>query len=797
MYFSPRVHSALYSFIVLFSACLVPILYATDPLDTLTLGDSTSETAHGFNSTTSKIIVGGFGETARQLLPPPTPGWAGGTMSFNLLVNPDKQNYLTARFWGDEVTPNRMLVFVEGKQIGYRHLGDIDQLDYGNEDPVYNGRFYYVTTPLPLSLTKGKKSMSFELRGYGPIWPYGMTFDSFQKPMTTPTRGTYTLSTHTDGYFVPPSREKQGEAVKNPPTRSSPGKEVLDELKARVNGEIEAEMKSPLPPNQMQMQLLSRAWSVDWSAAYHHPDVIKKIVAGLDAIYLGTLKNPSLVQSDPVTPNPAWFGLGLAGQAITMLSEPLKPYLEEPVASGIVGPNVVKEEGDKVSRREAYAGMLVASRDWHRKHRRLYTNQSIINDLYGIYLCNRGVAVLSPFQALPEPEVMRYLYESVGLQPWSDSDPGGEGPQERSDKNWNVGGDYREVTGKGLTRELGYVGNYGEVIDWVTAVYEATRPMPWQSDQPGDPKILAQLIKVAKARSIFRYPMLDAEGNRAMRLETVIGWRDVTLPGDIAYGQRVTWDANTLEAAASTLDPSLVGFGRQMLGDNQYFFSLERQMKQPGLRSTIGLLTAPNDYKTVLADTGKTGGNLPMSPGQPDFVWTDEGDGVVALKHGEEIFYASLYWRARQGINYLARVHYMTPQIARIAVVREQTQYTGSGITFKRPNWTTAGYGNGGVPYNDGAVSASAGEELPVAQMPQGVRYKPGDENVYAGRGDFYSLRYGPFLIGMNMTSDGKFPLTVPAEMKDVVDLVSGKKYNAGEAITVGARSTVLLHEGK
>ena len=768
-----------------------------DLMDTITLGDSASEAAHAFHSSNSEVITGGLGQSARHLLPPVTPGWAGGEMSVTLTIDPEKPNYLTTRFWGDEVTGNRMLLFADEKQIGYRHLGDIDQVDFGNEDPVYNGRFYYVTTPLPLSLTQGKKSMRFELRGYGPIWPYGMTFDSFQKPMTTPTRGTYRLYTHTEGCFVPPEDEKQGMAVASPPVRPAPGPEILDQVKARINGEIAKELAASIPPNQMQIELLSRAWSVDWSIAYHNPAVLDKVLSGLDALAQAYFKNPSLAQSDPVTPNPDWFGLGLAGQAITMLSGPLKPHLEEQI--DIAGADGGQGEGEgRMTRRAAYTKMLVTSRDWHRQHRRLYTNQSMINDLYGIYLCNRGVAALAPEEALPEPEVRRYLYESVGLQRWSDSDPGDpsvKGPQERTTKNWNVGENYWELTEKGLTKELGFVGNYGEVIDWVTAIYEATRPVPWQTGSSGDTKILAQLIKIAKARSIFRYPMQDAQGNRAMRLETVIGWRDAHIPGDIVYAQRASWDANTLEAAASTLDPALIGFGSQMLDDNQYFASLARQMEQPGLRSTIGLLSAPNDYKAVLGYTGKRRGLLPMAPGQPDFVWTDEEDGVVAVKHGEEIFYASLYWRARQAINFLARVHDLTPQFSRIAVVAEQTVYTSSGITFRRPNWTTAGYGNGGVPYKEVSVSASTGEKLPVARMPRGVNYKMGDENVYAGKGDFYTLRYGPFLIGMNMTKEKKFQLTVPVGMDDAVDLVSGKKYKAGAEIDVNPRSTVVLRE--
>lgn len=59
-----------------------------------------------------------------------------------------------------------------------------------------------------------------------------------------------------------------------------------------------------------------------------------------------------------------------------------------------------------------------------------------------------------------------------------------------------------ELTNKALTKELGYVGYYGEVLDRVTKIYDVTRPTP---DLPGDPRIRAQAIKIAKARAIFPY----------------------------------------------------------------------------------------------------------------------------------------------------------------------------------------------------------------------------------------------------------------------------------------------------
>src|SRR5208283_3367758 len=145
-------------------------------------------------------------------------------------------NYFTARFWGSDENTNRLILYCEGKQIGYRHLGDIDVLDSPNGGRACNERFFYTTTPLPFAMTKGKTNLDLEIRATGRIWSYGTFFEQYQKPMTGPSRGIYRACTHTDGFFAPPADENQGDAPANPPVRKEPGPEVLDKLKARVSG---------------------------------------------------------------------------------------------------------------------------------------------------------------------------------------------------------------------------------------------------------------------------------------------------------------------------------------------------------------------------------------------------------------------------------------------------------------------------------------------------------------------------------------------------------------------------------
>ena len=744
-------------------------------LDDIIFGDAKSEEQHGFSAERSEALQGGLRQPARRLLPLARESWEGGRLWFNLKVSPDQPNYFTVRFWGDDVGQNTLILYCQGKQIGYRHLGDIDILDHGCDEPIYNGRFFYNTTPLPLELTRGKTQLAFEIRSSGPIWGYGKNFAQYQKNMTRPTRGIYRAYTHTNGFFVPPPDELQGEAPRNPPVRQEPGVEVLEEVRKRVNSSLDGILRDRRRPGQMPIHFLARAYWVKETPAYQNPKTVEQVIRGLDDLFLRYRKNPKLAQADPGTPNPDWFGFGLAGDAIRLLGKQLEPFLDEEISDG---------QGGKIKRRAAWCEMLLASREWNRRNRRQYTNQSMIKDM-NIYRANRGIAALNPVQALPENEALRYLYESIGVQPWlgSDTEHGSARP---------LGDDYWQLTDKGLTKELGFVGYYGEVLDWITQIYDSVR----DPGQEGDPKIKAQLEKVARARAWFRYPALDAEGFRCMRAETVVGWRDVHFPGDVTYGQRPTWDASPIEMAAATLDPDAVGYAQQMLMDNQFFAMLKNQMRERGLRTTMALLNVAGDYERLKAQPPGPR-RLPMSPGQPDVAWADEEDGVLAVKHGDEILYVSLYWRARYAVNFLARVHHLTPQFSRTAVVRQETEFEPSGMTYKRPDWVNMGFGNGGHRYPGNLHSAHAGEQLPIAKIPAGIPFKPGQENIHAGKGSFYSLRYGNYLVGMNTTTNQTFTLKVPAGLLSAPELMTGRTLSLKAPLKVTSHSTTVLYLGE
>lgn len=733
----------------------------TDRYDEIMFGDKSSEKKHNLQQRSSQTIKGGLGQSARVLLPIEGERVEGGNMTFRMKVDPEKQNYFTARFWGsDSGNSNILILFCEGKQIGYRHLGDYDMLDIANEDAPFHERFTYTTLPLPLNMTKGKTEIELSIRSTGYIFRYGDTFDKYQKPMKKPSKAIYKAYTHTNGYFTPNKNEKQGEEPKEI-IRTSPGEEILTQIKVQVNEEID-KMLIKKSLNQYELLFLADAYYISWTNAFNNKGIIEKIIEATDIYSDRFKKNPAIVYED------SWVTVGLLCQAICRFVPEIGSVLD------------VKMENGQ-TRKQNWSDLFVASVDYAKTHRRQYTNQSMIVDLY-LYHVNNALSIVDYKKALPNYQTLRYFYESMGLAPWL-----GKVVNEGYEKP--LGENYYQLTAKGLTKELGFVGGYGEIVHWMNHIYNATGVEgAWDSR---DPIIRAQMLKMFKARSYFRYPSIDNDGYKAMRAEAVVGWRDHGVyPGNILYGEKgYTREATPITVTASTLESDVVGYAQQMMCDNQFFSVVKEKMTDRGIHSTHTLLKLPDEYARIKAQADRNT-KLPMSKGMPDVVFSDEEDGVIAIKNGDEILYASLYWRANYAINFLARVHYITPEIDRIATVFEDVKFTDSGLRYKRPERINLAFSDARNFYPD-IKSAHTGEELPIAKIPDGMKYELGWENVYAGKGDFYTLRYGKYLIGMNCTKDKIFELHVP-KAKSVIEFPS-KSPIKETTLSIKPQTTIVL----
>ena len=72
------------------------------------------------------------------------------------------------------------------------------------------------------------------------------------------------------------------------------------------------------------------------------------------------------------------------------------------------------------------------------------------------------------------------------------------------------------------------------------------------------------------------------------------------------------------------------------------------------------------------------------------------------------------------------------------------------------------------------------------------MKFKPGDENIYAGKADYYELRYGNYVIAINGSTDKTFEVEVP-KAKIVLDLTDNKNRVEQGRLKVAPRTTVVL----
>ena len=774
-------------------ATLVVLPAAARTIDHVPLSQEATGGAHNIRIVNGSVSPGGLGQPTVHIAAPADGGWRGGGVDFRIKVDPAKTNFFTTRLWGGEAVDGNLTLICGGKQVGDRLLSDYDQLDYGAKHPQFAGAFFYRTYRLPDSVTKGKTSIDCTIEASGAIFSYADDFAKFQGAMKTPSRGLYDVFTHDDPWLdsgamvdgaVTIGEKRAGEGRIAPKT---PGSEVLGAIRVRMEGTATGLLNAPRPLGQHEIAFLAIFRTKSWTKMAKDPRVVPAIVKGMDDYIAAYARNPDLVKFDKTTWNPDWFGFGPLAQALVTDPTPFLPLLDQQVAW---------KDGAKITRRAALAEMFQASRDWLRTHRRFYTNQSMIVDCWGIYYANRGLAVVAPDKAMPEDKARRYLYEAVGIEEWRGDDlpDGGSsydagGPDGTKGSPYKVTKGYHLVTRKGLTRELGYVGNYGEVSGWVGAIYNATRPAP---GQPGDPRILEQLARIAVARGPFRYPAVDDEGFAGMRSMVDIGWRDLKAPGELAYVQvGHSGLSSPIEAAVLTADPRLVGYAQQMVQDNQLWPVLTAASTRPGFREAYGLLNLIDEVD-ALNKMPAQAARLPMTVGQPDFAFADAEDGVVAVKRGEERFYASLWWRGNRGVTRLGKVWMSGPRGNRIATVPVDTRFEPSGQFWTRPDKTvllkTASFNK-----DYGVTLAEAGEKVPVSRAPDGITVKLGEDSIYAGRGDSHVMSYAGYTIAVNMSDAKPLEFTVPRHEGN--ELLSKRPFEAGTVLQMAPRTTAIFFD--
>lgn len=459
--------------------------------------------------------------------------------------------------------------------------------------------------------------------------------------------------------------------------------------------------------------------------------------------------------------------------------------------------------GDLPVRHAAYREMLLASREYWRQNQRHYTNQVQFTSL-GVYLCNKGLELLSPEDAWPEQQAREWIHEAVGLLPLS------SGEFADGTKKWKLGRDYHIYSEQGLSRELGYVGGYGEITgDLLVAMYEAVTEGAIRRE---DEELRTRIEQLFEARGFFRHEGVDEEGHRVMRLESVIGWRNEHYAGEVVYVTPTDKDVNPLQASSAFPTPQLLGWSQEMVADGQLGPMLDLLHTDASAR--IGLNAARFVMRDLarFRDAAPSAERLPGGWGRPDFVFADPVTGAVAVKRGDEVLYVSLYWRARQAVNRWSRVHLLRPDAERSGTVRCDVEFGSArpvGV-FTIQDWVCWDYtvndsdGNGILP---GGITppgpelhqAYAGQRLPVAPTPRDMDPKLGADEVgveaiESGRAPFYRFAYAGYHIAMNTTADQTFSYKCPATGRGI-DCATGGTTTLSTMRRIGPGETIVLFD--
>ncbi|MEO8616472.1 MAG: PA14 domain-containing protein [Luteolibacter sp.] len=711
-------------------------------LDSIVFGDTASETAHALISPLTPIISGGLGQPARRMLwdPADTTVKEGGYLEFNATCDPLAINYVTLKLWGSDTNKTASGVLhiyqVEGSelyQVGYRNIQAYEYSPLAwatrSEKPIYE-RFYYTTIPLPLSLTQGRSSVRLRILG--------------AEMNSLGSLPVYRAYVHCSSYFVPPAGDPQSPEPAPAPVRPTNGASLPVAL-ARARQQSISDMTSWLANGNGDLNQLITGYTVAWTPAYQNPLIPPRVVASIDSTCQGYFANPGSAGS-------AWGGaFGWVGERVGKIGA---------AAFGAAALDEVIDLGDPAgpaARRVLWAKMLKASRDAGRFGRRgPTTNQGIICDKE-IYNANKGLLVISSPDAFTDERAKQYLLEAVGLLPWPGPDLAGGG-------NYSfMGSNYYIVTPAGLTKENGYVAAYGEVYDVSTAYWPMT----------GDLRFKNRAAEMFRARSYFRFPMMDADGFRSFMMVGPLDWRShQTFPFDPAYGERY----DRIAVALATQDPYAIGYARQMFDDNQGgIFGTD-------LNAAIALET--------LVNTPDSGERLPMGKGQPDYAWADVDNGIVAIKHGEELTWIEPYWQARNGLHSTGRAMQITPTEARLSYPRNDMQFKWNGTWSSKPDgvgWDAAPL----VTPNGLVHQAYLGDKFVQAQAPLDAQQ---NREEFIGRASFYATRYGRYLVGINMDKVNSYVLKTPAGFTSAPELIT--KQTLSGVITVAPFSAVVLDLG-
>lgn len=864
-------------------------------LDVIIFGDRASESAHGLAADSTAVVTGRSGQPARVAKPLDPPDIKGGELRFTMRVDPSAQNYFSLKFWGSDVSPYKSIVYLDGEQVGYRRAGDYEAINTGSSRPLVD-RFYYNTVMLPLSHTTGRRLVEITVRTYDANFTAKVTADSRGYYRAFTHTGAH-LDTEGEQHtaFTPPTEpapdktpaEKQ--ALIDGYTASQV--KLFDDYSAKVDATATGRLS--IVRYQDELRFYAQALLQDWSparTAAQRRSALDRILKSVDNHVKDYYGNVRLLASGGHQSD--WGGYyGALGEALYIVENLLADdsvygtaefsrFLDQPFATNTAdGPNSlagVDWNGGELTRREAWERVLKANFDFARS-RLSYIYNQVMYTYEGAWEAHEGLRLIGSPHYEGRPRSHAILLEALGARPFLGEEvlvgPAGRpldlyhslfyhdgsarftedylqvvmkglarsatNPDGTVRRRLPLGRHFTTISGGGLTRENGYVANYGESANYLPEHFYRT--LGHAGDESLNDEILKLALKNLHARGYTRYTDVDENGRRTMRMEQVVDERNTAYPGNYGYAIRLSEGKALLYAslerhmarnetryADASWDDTwryareAVGFAQQQLADNQYFnnFSATASKNKVDYRLAetyryvtgeradyprfgkvqAGVVHPQTDFRYYTADQVMA---LDVDPADYErFAWVDVDTLFLSMRDGDTRIFGSLNERNR-GYAGNGRLHVINGTHDNIVQVETDAKFRYEDYWARMDNIDVDFMEDQQV--RDGAApQALAGEVLPITHQP-GVgtvrrdNFEP--DTGYSAYPDLLTARYGDHLMAFNTTRDAHgnkrtFEVDLPAGHPGgtVHDLVSGQDLPVVRGkVAVAPQSAVVL----
>jgi hypothetical protein len=731
-------------------------------LDRVLFGNAGSEQAHAVTGPSTAAGTGALGQTFRRITPAVNP------ITLHVKVDPAQQNYLTLQLWGSDANN---IFFLQGTSplTGVYGASDVPELDFVGDEAPFPGRFYYSTWAIPQTLTQGKAAVDLQIVAYAGVSPYAADVAARLPVLSAPSRGLYEAYIHGDPYFVPPADQPTGSAPAPLPSPAPTSNKSFAELKVTLDTSVQSLMKRQLygaawdsavaagsvPAEVMGMCLGGGADPTTARSAAAWKDFVANSATTGNCVPMNILALMAMLYQAPDSK------LYHSAEVLARVSAGLDGYVrlqgtagEFVSATWIGSPHATAAGGSPLegfgvkglaraylllAEPLAQSGVLEQLVDHDldpatpKQARRVAWADMFVRARGFLLSAGRGHASnqdqAATTAAYLANEVIRSL-DPARVSPTADL-------LAAVDEGFGLlpsplGGYW--ITNKGLSLEPwgtlagSYDGHYSySPISLSTLAASAT----------GDTQIHQRSLEIIHALAHFYLPDALAEPGdfQTIRREAAIGTRNNTYPGDIDI-------PFFFRAAVLAKDATAVRLLQLVRGRQQMPEVLP--LSNAHVVDNLDDLVSARSYFDDVDALDPSAERLPMEASAPDAAWADEQGSVVAIKNRSERTFLSLNWRrgfkdgirdaAHAQVNNVLRVHMTTPTVDRI-------------------------------------VTATS------MQSPEGF-------------GKFYIARYGPYLIGMNLSASDSYALPIPAgSPARGADLIARRMLDLSQAVSVAPGS--------